>query len=493
VASEAAERLGAVRIIYVLPFVSLVEQNAGVTAHVFDDVREDHHLAYGKTLYSEDDQDGKESPLDNFMSLFRYWHEPVIVTTLAKLWEVLFSPRANDTMSFHALSNSVVVIDEPQAIRTDCWRGLGRTMELLAQNYNTTFVLMTATQPEISSGQELVPEPVFFPSVRHQFKWLKDKSSIEHIANFMIDQGALAHSSLFVLNTRKSALAMWIELKKRGLESYFLSRWMIPQDRKRVIDNLKKKEKAGEKRSLVATQVIEAGVDLDFELVFRDLGPLDSIVQVAGRCNRHCSVDMGRVFIAELVENKRSYSTQVYDPILINNTRDLLESYAEFDEMVCREIVSCYFNALKNAINESPLWNDILNRRWGEYTSLFKNDDQNDLMLVIDFDGEVRKDLNSIHEFQPGQDKFESLNMKRKIFKRLSLQSIAVPRKHLEEWSAKSGSMIWGKEEAKLEQVSPDMWIVNPSGVGEIYRRDIGFVPVYIADLLNESVNREEG
>jgi CRISPR-associated endonuclease/helicase Cas3 len=109
IALEAAERLSAVRILYILPYVSLVEQNAGIAAKVFDGVREDHHLAYGKSTHLEEKQD--EYTLDDFMSFFRYWHEPVIVTTLAKLWEVLYSPRANDAMSFHSLSNAIVVLD----------------------------------------------------------------------------------------------------------------------------------------------------------------------------------------------------------------------------------------------------------------------------------------------------------------------------------------------------------------------------------------------
>ena len=97
------------------------------------------------------------------MSFFRYWDMPIIVTTLSKLWDTIYSPRANDTMNFHRLSQSIVVLDEPQTIPAEYWDGFGKTLELLNQQWQTTFILMTATQPAIVHGTELAPEKVSFP------------------------------------------------------------------------------------------------------------------------------------------------------------------------------------------------------------------------------------------------------------------------------------------------------------------------------------------
>jgi CRISPR-associated endonuclease/helicase Cas3 len=277
---------------------------------------------------------------------------------------------------------------------------------------------------------------------------------------------------------------MWAELYKNGLKAYFLSRWVTPHDRRRIIAEIMQRELEREKRSLVSTQVIEAGVDLDFELVFRDLGPLDSIIQVAGRCNRHCNVDLGRVFIAELIEDGKSFSSQVYDSVMIDHTRKLLQEVVEFDETFSAEIVARYYTALKQSKNDSTLWEDILNRRWGEYRSLFNNYEQNEAMLVVDYDGHVKKELEMVMHPTSGQDKFNSLKTRREVFKKLSLQSVPVPRKHLQDWSDRSGAMIWGDGETKIEQVSNDIWIVNQTGIGEIYRNDIGFVPVTFAEQL---------
>lgn len=485
VAMEAAQRFNANRIIYVLPYVSLVEQNAGVASIMFDEVREDHHLAYGKTTGLENENDENEKKYYEFMGFFRYWQEPVIVSTLAKLWEVLYSPRANDAMSFHALSNAVILLDEPQAIPVDCWAGLGHTLEIICRQLNTTFILMTATQPQIFKGQELVPRPIFFPSIRHRLHWLGRKISIEEAARFMVEQGALKHSSLFVLNTRKSALLMWAEMRKHGLEPFFLSRWMTPIDRSRVMQELKEKEQKKEPRCLVSTQVIEAGIDLDFELVFRDLGPLDSIIQVAGRCNRHCENELGKMFIAELTEEGKSFASQIYDSVLLQQTRQILAETKEFDESESSRIVANYYTGLQGAINSSDLWENILHGRWGEYVSLFNNYDQSEAMLVIDYNSDIKDIIEQIQNpFTEGQDKMLAIKRRREIFQRLSQQSISVPIKYLDEWYERCGSMIIDDEEPVFEQVNSNMWVVYKRGLGTVYRPNLGFVPAKIADLL---------
>jgi len=489
VAMEAAQRFKASRIIYVLPYVSLVEQNADVASKILNGVREDHHLAYGKEQEAGEEKDEKQKTLEDFISFFRYWREPVIVTTLAKLWEVLYSPRANDSMSFHLLSNAIVLLDEPQSISVNHWRGFGHTLEMLAAQMKCSFILMTATQPEILQGQELVPTPVSFPSVRHVMHWIDGKNVIEDIAARMVDYGALEHNSLFVLNTRKSALLMWMNIKKRGINPLFLSRWLTHIDRNRILKDLKSKEKNKERRCLVSTQVIEAGIDLDFELVFRDLGPLDSIIQVAGRCNRHCGIDLGNVYITELTNKKKSYAAQVYDSVLLQQTRLLLQEKQEWDESSSTEIISAYYAGLTKAIDSSPLWENISKGNWGEYISLFNNYDRNEAMLIIDYGGDIVQALEMLQEpLNNNSDKMLQVKKRKEIFQRLSQCSISVPTKYLNEWYEHCGALIWDDEEKMIEQVGKDMWLVSQQGIGTIYRLDIGFVPLEIADLLLEIV-----
>lgn len=479
VAMEAAQRLNATGIIYVLPFVSLVEQNAAVAESLLGDVREDHHLAYRG-------EEGEDLSLkERFIEFFRYWYEPVVVTTLAKFWEVLYSPRANDAMSFHRLSRAIVVLDEPQAIPARCWDGFGKTLELISSRLETTFILMTATQPEIVHGPELAPEPVVFPKVRHELHWLERPMSVSEAAEFLVTQGIKEKDSLIVLNTRRSALEMWLELKKRGLRPYFLSRWVTPLDRSRILRELKEKERK-EVRCLVATQVIEAGVDLDFDLVFRDLGPLDSIIQVAGRCNRHCRPGMGQVFVAKLVDERgRSLANDVYDGVLLDQTKFLLRQYRDFDEGSSAEIIHQYYRNVRSAVSDSPLWSNIISGKWGEYEHIFKETQPDELMLIVDYDGTVPSALVQLEvPVEKTGDKIVALQVKRQIFRKLSIQSVPVPAKLLEEWFHQSASMIIGEEQDIIQPVGSGRWVVRGAGIGRIYRPDVGFVPPAMAELM---------
>ena len=480
IAMEAARRFQAGGIVYVLPFVSLVEQNAAVAGRLFDQVREDHHLAYA----SEEGEDADSR--EQFIEFFRYWQEPVVVTTLAKLWDVLFSPRANDTMSLHRLSRAVVILDEPQAIPAGCWEGFGKILELLADKLGSTFILMTATQPEIVRGRELAPREYSFPVVRHELHFVKEKMHIERAAEFLGERGFFEGNSLVVLNTRKSALLMWREFHRRGLKPFFLSRWVTHVDRAKTLQELIDKEKAQGMRYLVATQVIEAGMDLDFALVFRDLGPLDSIIQVAGRCNRHGNGRTGRVFIAELVdEYGRSMAASVYDSVLLAQTRLVLNDHPDFNEKDCRGMVEEYYRLVRGAIDSSLLWCNITEGKWGRNIPLVRQRMPEEAMLIIDYDGTVDGDLEILRRPVAEEvDKMEAIRRKKKIFQKLSLQAVPVPSGMLEEWFRCSGAMVIGDEENVLFHAGGGIWVVRGAGIGRIYRRDVGFIPLDMAELM---------
>ena len=152
-------------IIYGLPFISIVEQTASVAKGVFgnENVQEDHSLAYGKGQEGEAVDYSKEAAAWEKMStLFRYWREPVVLTTMVHFWESLFNPKANRSMNFHRLCNAVVILDEPQTISPRYWKGFGQLLSYLSQKCNTFFLLMTATQPQIASQEELAPQILSF-------------------------------------------------------------------------------------------------------------------------------------------------------------------------------------------------------------------------------------------------------------------------------------------------------------------------------------------
>ena len=103
---------------------------------------------------------------------FRYWEAPIILTTMVQLWESIYNPKANDTIDFHRLGNAIVIMDEPQTINPRYWLGFGETLKYLSGRLNTSFMLMTATQPHIIKGKELSPKGLTFPYNRHTYKIL---------------------------------------------------------------------------------------------------------------------------------------------------------------------------------------------------------------------------------------------------------------------------------------------------------------------------------
>ncbi|HHV76040.1 MAG TPA: CRISPR-associated endonuclease Cas3'' [Syntrophothermus lipocalidus] len=494
IAMGVCERLKAKNIIYVLPFVTLVEQNAQVAAKLLAEVREDHHLAYGK------DGDEELTDTERFIQFFRYWPEPVVVTTMAKLWEVLYGIKANETMSLHRLAGSVVIIDEPQGIPRAYWATFYETVKLLSEKMGTVFVLMTATQPEIVQGKELAPPNVRFPRVRHCFHWIPGKRTVEEAAAYIEERGLIQRDCLLVLNTRRSALLMWLEMKKRGLSPYFLSAWLTPHHRQQVMTRLRYDEGARIRRCLVSTQIVEAGVDLDFECAFRDLGPLDSIVQVAGRCNRRLRSEVpGDVYIMELWDGSKTYAASVYKgseqggSVLLNQTRLLLNENEHFDEATCPGIVSEYYRRLKDAVPGTEWWDLLKKGLWGEYRSLFGSGTGHEVMLLIDEDGGLARRLDELVAPLSMTDKMEEIRRRRAVFQELAQHSINVPLRYLEHpeegWSVRLGCMVMGKKRPSLWKHPTGIWVLDANEIGRVYRKDVGFVPPYLSELVEEITN----
>ncbi len=462
-ASLISEKFDLKTMIYVLPFISIVEQNTIVAKKMFDEVQEDHHLVSA----SKDTE--KMTNLEKFISFFRYWSSPVVVTTLAKFWEVLYSPKANDTMDFHRLKDAIVILDEPQSLDSKFWSGFGKTLDFFSKEYGTFFILMTATQPEIAKGTEIAP-PVKMPRSRHSYKIVEGKKKIGDIEEILDFNG----SGLMVFNTKKSAFAAYEKYRQRlEGEVFFMSAWMIPSERRKKVKELKKLEADGKPRSLVSTQVVEAGVDLDFEWVFRDIGPLDSIVQVAGRCNRNMKRESGTVTVAEIVdENGKPFAPSVYGKVLLSKTEEALSGLKKFSESEIPEILSKYYRKVLSSISQEGPWYRIEKGEWGYYDPLIE--ERNEALVFVDIDGEVEK---LFERFRDMDRTLENLAERKRLWKELQDYAINVPQKYMEAWKRKSNDILIADFEPELIEPQYGMWIVRKNGIGTIYRTDCGFVP----------------
>ena len=481
-AALAAQRFSATGIIYVLPFISLVEQNAEVAEQLFDLVQEDHHLAYQDI---DENLQYSNGVREEFISFFRYWDAPVIITTLSKLWEVIYSPRANHTMNFHRLSRAVVVMDEPQSIPVRYWQGLGKTLELIARNWDTSFILMTATQPGIIKGVELVKDTVYFPRERYSINWVNTPLTIDDLPVFLDDKGWQKEDTLVILNTRESALSTYLAAVDRELPAFLLSRWLTAADRRKTMQTLRDREKKKLPRCLVSTQVVEAGVDLDFALVFRDLAPFDSIIQAAGRCNRNAgSEELGKVWVSEL-ENEKGcrLSSFVYDKTLLNQTRMLLAKNQVLSERDVPVKVSEYYRLLEQAVAPDEIWTDLSSGRWGSYRYLYDLQ-MPEVSLAIDSNGYVTRLLEELDGLPAG---FKTLSRRRQINRDIGRHTISVAEKYLEEWETRLAGFMISDTRPALEKASgTDLWILHPEGIGQVYSPQFGFIPLRYHDQIRD-------
>lgn len=273
------------RIIYVIPYTSIIEQNANVFREALgDDQVVEHHASL------DDDDSTTKSRL-----AAENWDAPIIVTTSVQFFESLFAAKPSRCRKLHNIANSIVVLDEAQLVPVDYLTPIIQVMYLLRLHYHVTFVISTATQPAFESRDNFKGFPTGsvveiisdVPKLYRDLKrviiecprdWKRPTEWIDLAKEITNEKQVLC-----VVSDRKSCL----ELHKLLPEStYHLSALMCGQHRSDIITEIKTKLKNKEDIRVVSTQLVEAGVDLDFPIVYRALAGLDSIAQAAGRCNR---------------------------------------------------------------------------------------------------------------------------------------------------------------------------------------------------------------
>ena len=299
------------RIIYAIPYTSIIEQNADVFRKVFKELGNDivieHHCNLDADLK---DDDFKKLATEN-------WDAPLIVTTNVQLFESLHASRTSKCRKLHNIQDSIIILDEAQQIPRDFHEPITKTMDYLTKYFGVTFVLCTATQPVLTkvsdsfgkivfSGlndiREIIEDPISLANdlrrTRIIFDDLDKPKSWEEIANKVLSEDCV----LCIVNTRKDASDLF-KLLPDNDENFHLSASMCAQHRSDVIEEIRDRLKARRNGSnkplrVISTQLVEAGVDLDFPTVFRALAGLDSIAQSAGRCNREGKMtELGKVWI----------------------------------------------------------------------------------------------------------------------------------------------------------------------------------------------------
>lgn len=289
------------RIIIAIPYTSIVEQTSLVLRRVFGDENVlEHHSNYD--FETADDEHRLQERL-----AVQNWDAPIIVTTNVQFFESLFANKPGKSRKVHNIANSVVILDEAQSLPTQLLKVTLGAIEVLCESYNTSFVLCTATQPvfddiwpfgtksiEIATNREFFGEAF---ARRTYFEVIKNRLTIDQLGKRLAEH----EQALCIVSSRREARDLFNCLVScsSGEDDFgsvldvtlpdgifHLSTYMTPAHRVRVIAEIRRRLRAGLRCVVVSTQLIEAGVDVDFPVVYRELAGIDSLFQAAGRCNR---------------------------------------------------------------------------------------------------------------------------------------------------------------------------------------------------------------
>ena len=342
------------RIIYSLPFLSVIDQNESVIRDIFNEndlngtnfLLKHNYLSNMKYI----NNDNEFLDMSNSKILIEGWNSEFIITTFIQFFNSLIGNKNAYIRKFHNIVNSIIILDEIQSIPHNYWRVINKILTKLAHEYNCWIILMTATQPLIFSDNEINPlvdnsDFYFNQFDRIDYNFHQDSLVIDDFNRIIIDdiENEPDKDFLIVLNTIGSSKEVYefikdyysnqnhhIFIDEEGICHIndeicliYLSTNITPYNRLKKINFIKNSNK---QNIIVSTQLIEAGVDIDVDIVYRDFAPLDSIIQTAGRCNRNGSKQKGVVNIISLVNDKgKSYSSFVYHSLLLSTTKEVIK------------------------------------------------------------------------------------------------------------------------------------------------------------------------
>lgn len=364
------------RIITAIPFINIIEQNKKEYQNVIGDngtVVIHHRLSD----YSLNEKGREGIPVDTALLETESWEGDVVLTTFVQLFQSIFSGNNRLLKKINKLAGSIVILDEAQAVPEKYMPLIGATLQMISKYYGTRFILMTATQPkllefgnkllEIEGMKGITDKQIveLLPNHKKYFENLNrtklvpildKKINNDEFIDLFFEKYKKDKSALIVVNTIKRSIDLFNRIKKEVKERsldvpvYYLSTNIVPIERREVIEKVTSLLKRGNPVILVSTQTIEAGVDMDFDMGFRDFAPLDSLIQTAGRVNREG--EKGKYFPLYIVqlENDNHY---IYNLSHRQSTMKLLTEKEEILENEYGLLAENYYNlALERGVDD---------------------------------------------------------------------------------------------------------------------------------------------
>lgn len=379
------------RVIYVIPYTSIIEQNAKIFREILggQNVLENH---YNVDYASSDELKPMQLAAEN-------WDKPVVVTTNVQFFESLFANKSSKCRKLHNITNSVVVFDEVQMLPLDYLKPCVAMLEELVSNFRSSIVLCTATQPALGFlFQKKLPIMELCPRVQEQFRFF-ERVTFQNMGivseSVLIRKLECEKQALCIVNTKKRAQKLYQNMKGEGV--FHLSTTMYPQHRRRVLEKIKELLGNGERCILISTSLVEAGVDLDFVAVYRQLAGMDSMVQAAGRCNREGRRDAKESFayIFQFEEKENVPGQQ----LSIDVSKMLLK---EREDIFTTEGIEKYFEALYHfrgeSLDKKKILEEFKNKRYNfaKAADEFRLIEENTFTVFISKEKEAEELLRQI-------------------------------------------------------------------------------------------------
>lgn len=381
------------RIIYVIPYTSIIEQNAKVFRDILgeENVLENHCNV---------DYESSEELLPMQLAS-ENWDKPIVVTTNVQFFESLFANKSSKCRKLHNIANSVIIFDEAQMLPNDYLKPCIAMIEELINNYQVSAVLCTATQPALASFfHERISAKELCPRMEEQFEFFK-RTVFENVGvlteNDLIQRLEKEYQALCIVNTKKRAQRIYKQLEGDGV--YHLSTSMYPKHRRRTLREIRERLQKNKKCILISTSLVEAGVDLDFQSVYRELAGVDSMIQAAGRCNREGlrpeKESKVYIFQFEGKENVLGQRQQIdVAKSVIDDNRDIsdMESITQYFEML--------YHIKGDSLDKKKIMDEFQNKRYNfaKVGKEFKLIEQDTKTIFINYEEEANETLCLLKE-----------------------------------------------------------------------------------------------
>ena len=375
------QHTGKHRIIVVLPFLSLIEQSAGVYRKILPHVMEDH----SQSQLPEEMRDHAAR-----------WDQPFLITTSVRFFESLFSDHPTDCRKLHNLANSVILFDEAQSLPVSLLSPTLKVIEELCTRYGCSVVFSSATQPDYTglreinwSASELLPEhSEFYRALRRTAAhWEIDTPTpLEEIAERM----AQHQNVCTIVNLRAHARTLYQALARLCPEEevFLLSTDLCPAHRTEVIQAIHRRQKEKLPCRVVSTQCIEAGVDLDFDCLYRALAPLEAIIQASGRCNRNGKSAYGELVVFVPAEDRLYPDSHYENGATIVRAMQMQQPIDIHDPEIIRHYYRQLLGTFRGDKKSRALEKALAERDFPAVSQQYRLIEQRGVQIIVPYEGQ---------------------------------------------------------------------------------------------------------